>query len=648
MARVTFRFEDGKETEDNISEGASLLDAAKKMNINLDAPCNGSGTCGKCKVRILSGMADFSKGIYLTETEIDSGIRLACQTRVTGDVVVLVPDAASAYLSRIKSENSNVQENRKSLISSRDALSLVGLSMQNNLSVLSLTLQEPSMQDSMPDSERFLRAVKEKCGCLKAELSYYALRKLSKVLRASGFSVKAVVRRTGESAYVLDLFSAKEEVKLLGAAIDIGTTTVSAILTDLSSGEILSGETCGNAQIRYGADVINRIIEQEKEGGIERLQNALINETLNPLLMNMYRNSGADPSQIYRISIAANTTMNHLLLGVDAGPIRKEPYIPSFYEVNQICAKDLGLAAFKEAEVFLTPNVGSYVGGDITAGTLSSLIWTQEEYFLLVDLGTNGELVFGNSEFLVCCACSAGPAFEGGDISCGMRATDGAIEACKINPDSMEPEIQVIGGENQKPAGICGSGLIDLIAELFTCNIISPNGKFVREGERICRDEFGMARFILVESFNSASGKEISITETDIDNLIRAKGAVFSAIRVLMRDLDLDFSAINHVYVAGGIGSGINIHNAVTIGMFPDIGEKAYSYIGNSSLSGAYEVLLSDEANDKVRDLARSMTYLELSTEPGYMEEFVAACFLPHTSSELFPSVVRRSCLSQR
>ena len=269
------------------------------------------------------------------------------------------------------------------------------------------------------------------------------------------------------------------------------------------------------------------------------------------------------------------------------------------------------------------------------------MIWNRPEMSIFIDLGTNGEIVFGNSDFLMSCACSAGPAFEGGDISCGMRATDGAIEKCTIDAETMEPTFSVIGDPGQKPVGLCGSGIIDVISELFRCSMISPKGKFIREGKRIRHDKYGMGSYVLAFQEDAGSVKDVEITEVDIDNFIRAKGAIFSAIQTLLSSLDFDVSMVDDVYVAGGIGSGINMKNAVGIGMLPDIPLEKFHYIGNSSLSGSYAMLLSSEAERKVYELARSMTYLELSTTPGYMDEFVAACFIPHTNTSLFPSVTQ-------
>lgn len=425
-----------------------------------------------------------------------------------------------------------------------------------------------------------------------------------------------------------------------GLAIDVGTTTVSAFLVDMDSGCKLAKATTGNGQIRYGADVINRIIEQQKPGGIHKLQQAIVQDTLVPLIDSLCKTTEVSCESITRIVIASNTTMNHLLLGVDANSIRIEPYEPAFLEFESYDPASIGINVAPGAELILAPNIGSYVGGDITAGVLATSttsgekMWNRADMSLLIDLGTNGEIVFGNNEFLMACACSAGPAFEGGDISCGMRATVGAIEACTIGKNGLEPTLTVIGGG--KPVGLCGSGLIDVVAELFRVGIINGKGKFNCEGYRIRYDEYGIGSYVLAFAEDSATGMDITLNEVDIDNFIRAKGAIFSGIMSLLTPLGFTPADIDDVLIAGGIGSGINIKSAISIGMLPNLPEEKYSYIGNSSLDGAYEMLSSPGAQERVIEIARNMTYVDLSTEPGYMDEFIAACFLPHTDETLF------------
>ncbi|MDR1061163.1 MAG: ASKHA domain-containing protein, partial [Clostridiales bacterium] len=518
-----------------------------------------------------------------------------------------------------------------------------------------------------------------------------------------------------------------------GLAIDIGTTSVSALLVDLLTGDPLLSGSSANRQIRYGADVISRIIESARPGGMERLQRAIWHETLEPLIRGVCREAGVGPQSVHRVAFAANTTMTHLLLGVSAESIRLEPYVPAFFSCDGLCGADLpgaagpggsgggaraadmrrlgaplaephragatgvadatdaqiadmpsesgggagaqaadmrgaglggeslhgensrgisprdagsgrvadmpsgsgGGALFRaDAEILIAPSIGSYVGGDITAGVFASGMLMSDAISLFIDLGTNGELVVGNEDFLLACACSAGPAFEGGDISCGMRASDGAIESFGADPETLEPSYSVIGG--MKPAGVCGSGLIDIVAALFRAGAIDARGRLARDHARIRADAGGMRRFVVAEPSQTETGAEIAVTESDIDNFVRAKAAIFSAIRTLLQIAGLEAGEIENAYIAGGIGSGINIASAVAVGMLPNLPEGRYRYVGNTSLMGAYAMATSRGAAASVARIGGAMTYIELSSHPAYMDEFIAACFLPHTDASLF------------
>ncbi len=639
MYKVTFKFEDGSQVENYATEGEDLLELAQKSNVVIDAPCSGNASCGKCKIKLLKGQMESKKTRHIEDEEYDQGWRLACVSKPAQDVEVLVPDIASAFKSRMKVADLSSKGEIQIFQQAKESIELAGINLHNSLDVVEVIMNPPTLDDTMPDNERLSRALRKYMNLKTVRLPYSVMRKIPDVLRESNFEVKCVIRTTPDDMFVYDIFPKDQEVIIGGLAIDIGTTTVSALIINMENGEILAKASSGNGQIRYGADVINRIIESTKPGGKERLQRAVVEETINPLVEEMCKSIDLPKEQIYRMCIAGNTTMNHLLAGVNADPLRMEPYIPAFFKTNSLFASDLGIDVNPDAHIIVAPNIGSYVGGDITAGTFVSMIWNKPEFSLFIDLGTNGELVFGNSDFLMSCACSAGPAFEGGDISCGMRATDGAIEACTIDAETMEPDCKIIGDEGQKPIGLCGSGIIDVIAELFRTGIIDPKGKFKREGKRIKHDEYGMGSYILAFEEEAASVKDVEITEVDIDNFIRAKGAIFSAIRTMLTSLDFDVSMIENVYVAGGIGSGINMQNAVYIGMFPDIPMDKFHYVGNSSLSGSYTMLLSTESERKVYEIAKNMTYLELSTVPSYMDEFVGACFLPHTDMSLFPSL---------
>ena len=639
MHKVTFKFENSEDVTVFAAFGESLLEVARKTNVAIDAPCGGNGACGKCKVKLVGGTLDSKKTSHISDEEYAAGWRLACISKIIDDVEVLVPDIASAYKSRMKMADLSSAEEVKIFEELKEQITEVGIELKNNLEVIDVTMSAPTLDDTMPDNERFSWAVEEVTGMDKIRVPYSVIKKMAHVFRASDFHVKAVIRKTDKDVFVYDVLPASEEPVVAGIAIDIGTTSVSAIIIDMLNGAVLAKGSAGNGQIRYGADVINRIIESGKPGGREKLQDAIIKETLNPLILNMCASAKIKPVQVYRLAIGANTTMNHLLMGVDADPVRMEPYIPTFFKTNSLFASDIGLKVNPDAHIILAPNIGSYVGGDITAGAFVSMIWNKPEFSIFIDLGTNGEIVFGNSDFLMSCACSAGPAFEGGDISCGMRATDGAIEAIKLDKETLEPTYSVIGDPGTKPVGLCGSGIIDMIAELFRCGVINPKGQIIREGRRIRRDEFGMGSYIIAFEEEAGSVKDVELTEADIDSFIRAKGAIFSAIRTMLSYCDFDISMIENVYVAGGIGSGINMGNAIEIGMFPDIPVEMYHYLGNTSLAGAYAMLYSTEAERKVYEIAQNMTYIELSNVPSYMDEFVAACFVPHTDKSLFPSI---------
>lgn len=640
MFKVTFSFEDGSMVETFANAGDNLLEVARSANVAIDAPCSGNGACGKCRVQLKSGELESKKTLHISDEEYQAGWRLSCCSKISADVNVLVPDIASAYKSRMKVADLSSKEEIAIFENAKSDIQLAGIELKNSLEVVDVLMDVPSLDDTMPDNERLTRALRKYLNINRVRIPYVVLKKLPDVLRENNCAVKCVIRATSDDMYVYDIFGKDEDVIIGGLAIDIGTTTVSAVLINMENGEILAKSSAGNGQIRFGADVINRIVESQKPGGQKKLQDAVIKETINPMIHEMCKSAKFPKDHIYRMCVASNTTMNHLFAGINADPLRTEPYIPAFFKTNSLFASDVGVDINKDAHIIMAPNIGSYVGGDITAGTLVSQIWNRPEFSLFIDLGTNGELVFGNSDFMMSCACSAGPAFEGGDISCGMRATDGAIEACTIDKETMEPTYKIVGDPGTKPVGLCGSGIIDVISELYICGIINPKGKFIREGKRIKHDKYGMGSYILAFEEEAGSVKDVEITEVDIDNFIRAKGAIFSAIRTMLTSLDFDVSMIDDVYVAGGIGSGINMQNAVNIGMFPDIPIEKFHYIGNSSLTGAYLMLLSTPAEKKTYELAANMTYMELSTVPIYMDEFVGACFIPHTDTSMFPTVM--------
>ena len=626
MHKITFKFESGEDVIIFAAAEENILALARKANVAIDAPCSGNGSCGKCRVKLLEGTVESPPSRHISEGDAQEGWALACGATVSGDAVLMVPDIASAYISRMKVDKTVIPVDLSVIRALFEESWDEGSIRMCALKVVDVKLSPPTLDDTMPDSERFYRAALKAFNNSEIVIPFDILRRIPDLLRENEFETRCVAYTAEEVPAVLDVLPRDDRDPIYGLAVDIGTTTVSAVLVDLESGDIIATGGTGNAQIRYGADVINRIVEQQKPGGVERLQKAIVDETLNPLIDSVCAETGIPRGRIYRMTIAANTTMNHLLLGINANYLRMEPYIPAFFELEEADTSLIGIDLAPNAKMLIAPNIGSYVGGDITAGTMASLLWSSPEMSMLIDLGTNGEIVFGNNEFMMACACSAGPAFEGGDISCGMRAADGAIEACVIDADTLDPALTVISGG--KPVGLCGSGLIDVVAELLRTGAIDGKGRFIREGERIRRDEYGTGSYTLAFAKDSLTGRDIALSEVDIDSFIRAKGAIFSAIMSLIKPLGFAPEDIGRVMVAGGIGSGINIKNAIRIGMLPNLPEEKYSYIGNSALSGAYAMLISADAGIEVFTIARNITYLELSAQPGYMDEFIAACFL--------------------
>ena len=496
MPKITFQIEGGATVVMEAQAGDNLLELARRANVAIDAPCSGNGSCGKCRVKLLDGQVETIPSRHISAEEFEAGWRLSCNCKVLTDCTVFVPDIASAYQSRMKTADLSSPKEVAIFEDCQAQLKASGIDFSNNFRSIVVSMSEPTLDDTMPDVERFTWAVQDALGVEKVEVPFAVMVKLASTLRAHNWTVCVKGHLLGNTFQCMEI-CAPEDNKIVGCAIDIGTTTVTMVLVDLENGKILAKGSSGNGQIRYGADVINRIIQQGKEGGKKKLQDAIIKETLNPIIATLCRTAGISARSILQLCVAANTPMIHLFVGVDAEPVRMEPYIPSFFSWEGLLAGDLKLPANPLAPVIIAPNIGSYVGGDITAGTLAAGLWDKDEMSLFIDLGTNGELVFGNRDFLISCACPAGPAFEGGDISCGRRATDGAVEACVIDKDSMEPTLTVVGEPGQKVVGICGSGIIDIIAELYRCGIINAKGLFVREGKRVARAQHGTGRYIL-------------------------------------------------------------------------------------------------------------------------------------------------------
>ena len=621
------------------NEGDNLLDIARNADIFIDAPCNGNISCGKCKVKLIKGQVDTQKTRHIKDEEWEQGYVLACNTKVIEDIEIDVPSKLSSSMHGMKIEGSDKKKDKKVFDRAKKIIEDNNFEFKTNIVKSYIELDEPTIDDNISDIDRIERHVRNSLGYDEIDFTIELLRKVPQVIRKDNFKVTITYVKKQNKITILNIEPGNTENKLYGIAIDIGTTSVVVCLVDLYSKEIIDKASSGNAQIKYGADVIHRIVYSTKKNGLKELRDAIVEETLNPLLESVYTKNNIDKDNVVSLVVAGNTTMSSLFLGVYTDYLRQEPFIPPFLKSPKLIGKDIGLNVNDSAYVFLAPSVASYVGGDITAGVLSAGIWSSEENILFIDLGTNGEIVFGNKDYMMSCACSAGPAFEGGGISCGMRASNGAIEKVKINKDTLKPNITTIG--NAKPVGICGSGIIDLICQMLITGIIDRRGKIHRDidNERIRFNEHEIGEYVLAFKEEYDLETDITVNEVDIDNFIKAKGAIYSGASVLIESLGMDFSVVDKVYIAGGIGNNLNIENSILIGLLPDIEREKFVYIGNSSLVGSYLALISKDAKNKLIDIGNEMTYVELSVYPTYMDEFISACFLPHTNIEQFPTV---------
>ena len=463
------------------------------------------------------------------------------------------------------------------------------------------------------------------------------------MLRKDNFRVTATLARPvfeNGKTEIVNVQPGDTSDRIYAIAMDIGTTTIYGQLIDLKTGAVLAEKGDFNGQISYGEDVISRIVFAEKAGGLEQLQK-VVTETINKIVTGIVRRSKVDPEDIAAITLAGNTTMTQLLLKINPRYIRRSPYVPASTLYPPIRAVDIGLALGDHVTALVYPAVSSYVGGDIVAGVMGSGLYRDERLTLFMDIGTNAEIVIGNRDWLACAACSAGPAFEGGGIKFGMRAAKGAIEDFSLDPVTWEPMLMTIG--NVRPKGICGSGLIIMIAVMFELGLIDNLGKFNRDlaTDRI-REDNGVWEYVLARAEETQIDRDIALTEIDIENLIRAKGAIYSGCMTLLAEVGMDMSVIDRIILAGGFGSYVDLEKAMTIGLLPEIDAEKVTFIGNSSLMGAKMSSLTNRIRRDVVEVTRSMTNFELSETPSYMDNYVAALFLPHTDMAQFPRLKER------
>ncbi len=629
------------EMEISVSDGETIIRAALETGVHVNASCGGEGVCGKCRVIVEDGTVEGGISEMLSQEDQDKGYRLACQAAIKGDLIVRIPVESAIDPSVLKMQ---AAPRRTAHITEMnfEELKEKGLFVAP-VEKKYLKLPEPTTQDNLPDITRLISYLKLKHDEHRLEVDLSVIRKISSVLRQDDFNVTATlvrpVRDVGKTR-IINVEPGDATRRSYAIAMDIGTTTIYGQVIDLLSGEVLAEHGEFNGQISYGEDVISRIVYAEKPGGLERLH-AVVISTINEVLRKIVRRSKVNPDGISTITLAGNTTMTQLMLKVNPRFIRRSPYVPAATLYPPIKAIDLGMELGDHVTALVYPAVSSYVGGDIVAGVMGSGIYRSDELTLYLDVGTNAEIVIGNKDWLACAACSAGPAFEGGGLKFGMRAAKGAIEDFSLDPVTLDPMLITIG--NVRPKGICGSGLITMVATMFDMGIIDNLGKFDRDLDTLrIREDNGVCEYVLAWKDETQIDGDVVLTEIDIENLIRAKGAIYSGCMTLLTEVGMSVQDIEHIVLAGGFGSYVDLEKAMIIGLLPEMDPTKVTFIGNGSLLGARMSSLTNRIRKDVVEVTKKMTNFELSDTPSYMDNYIAALFLPHTDMDQFPKLKAR------
>ena len=624
-----------------VKQGENLIRAAMEAGVHINASCGGDGVCGKCRVIVEEGKVDGGLTEKLSKEDIEKGYRQACLSSVQGDIVVRIPiesDVDAAWLNLQKPPRRTAKIWEMNL----EGLKEKGLFLPP-VEKRYLELPKPSSQDHLPDVTRLVSFLKARYDEHRLVVQLPVIRKIPDVLRKDDFKVTATLLRpvhSGRKTHIINIQPGDTTDRNYAIAVDIGTTTVYSQLIDLITGEVLASYGEFNGQISYGEDVISRIMYADKPDGLEKLH-AVIISTINALIKKMVKRARIDREEISTITMAGNTTMTQLMLKINPKYIRLSPYVPAATLFAPMRAVDLGLVLDDHVTALVFPAISSYVGGDIVAGVMGSGMYRTNEVTLFMDIGTNAEIVIGNKDWLACAACSAGPAFEGGGLTFGMRAAKGAIEDFSMDPITFEPMNITVG--DVRPKGICGSGLISMVAVMFEMGVIDNRGKFNRDLDtpRI-RDNDGIIEYVLAWKEETQIGRDISLSEPDLDNFIRAKGAIFSGCMTLLEEVGLSIRDIEKIYLSGGFGSYVDLEKAMVIGLLPEIDPGKVKFIGNGSLMGAKMSSLTNRIRKDVVDVTKRMTNFELSETSSYMDNYVAALFLPHTNMNFFPKLKAR------
>ena len=605
---------------DYVEEGKSLLDAAKEIGAPLEAPCGGERQCSKCKVIVSKGMDNLSQiaveeRLLLSNEEIVSNYRLACCSIIKGNVVVAIPEVSRAKTQVI-----------------RKPIKEIPIKLDPAIKKYYLEIKPPTLHHPLADLENLISSLKEQ-GCRNLNVDYDVIKKLPFILRQGEWKVTATVWDSKEVVR-LEPGNVKESY---GLAVDIGTTTVVGYLIDLSSGKVVAADSIMNPQVSYGEDVITRInYTLINKDGLERLNQKIV-DGLNLILLNTVREAGINFEDVYEVVLVGNTCMHHLFLNIPPEYLGKSPFPPAVQRSVNIKSRDTCLTMLKSGNVHFLPVVAGFVGADNVGVLIATEPWKKTEVQLIVDIGTNGELVLGNSKKMLSCSCATGPAFEGAQIKCGMRAAVGAIERVKIDQTTLDAKFKTVG--DAKATGICGSGIIEAVAEMFKAGIILKNGSFNKNlnSQQVRKGQDGY-EYILAPREDTAINDDIVVTQKDVRAFQLAKGALYAGAKILMRRFGV--KKLDTVILAGAFGSYVDPEAALTVGLFPYCSLERVVAVGNAAGDGARLALISKDKRREAEKVARQVKYIELTTDPAFEEEFMKAMHFPHKEDE-FPHLNR-------
>jgi len=606
-----------------VPKGTTVFQTVKDAGISLRSECGGKGLCGKCRIIIkkpedLSELTEPEKK-HLSKSEIEHGYRLACQTKVLKDTVIIIPPESSLEFRKI--QTAGIER---------------FLEPKPTVKKIYAVLPKPTLHDIRPDYERLIDVLSQISKFDNVEIDYDVLKRLPSVLRHSNFKTTVTIWG-GRKIISVEIGDTSKE--FFGLAIDIGTSKIVGYLVDLATGETLDVESLENPQLAYGEDIITRItFATANSENLRTLQNLLV-DAVNKIINEMCGRRKIDSNKIYEVVVVGNTAMHHLFLGIQPKHMALSPFTPAIKKQINVKACELSININPSGIITVLPVIAGFVGADAVADVLASGICDSEDVSLLIDIGTNTEIFLGGSKDMLSCSCASGPAFEGFHIKHGMKAVTGAIEKVRMN-SNFEVEYETVG--NEKPAGLCGSAMIDIVAEMFKHKIIDSRGKINHDIKtRRLRERNGEVEFVIAWGHETKTREEITVTQKDIREIQLAKAAIYTGCSILMRRKKLKEKEINKVFIAGAFGNYIDPENAKIIGLIPDVPMEKVEFIGNAAIVGAKMALISEDARKKADKISKKVRYLELAADPNFNEEFLKATLIPHQDLNKFPSLMR-------